>query len=614
LVQGDRKRPRSRVTQSTDARFSDQGFLYAEHGNRQIIGYVPLKEQSEMLDIMEVPQRHGVLFYNRTTNCLQLSDPENNTWICFSGSVPPVISGSYASHIGTQDGYTDGRLVNPSFSTGRVSSPDSPGSPFYTNSWDNDTNRRITRSNNLPWVLDSGQLVTDLQGGDITVKFYNGADSLIHTETLTPDGSLDDQVSSPNGYLEINSLETNFDRVEGFVEVDLATLSLLGGTGYLRAEIEHVIESAAYSQTLDYFLDTGAAPSINSQGLSLNAAVVKWLSGIKFAGQGSSVEFYLDALEVWKDTYRTDPVQVQCSEYGVGNFIVNYNDSDVTSDGSTPPTQPFEHDHDFVFSGTRTIQSNTTNPDENDNYAQMRYVVRDPFFSSNGPLISAIPEILINTYGDESTDTLELFVDEDYRLTNVSGSIAGINGVDRGARTWDSTATLVSTSGLQVINGALVFPQVDFSSMDPLTNRDYSSIPSDGLDKVYIRQFKDSAGVSRSNGVFRINGLTEAQRANKEVLVEIRVVGNHIPGNGTQGPGNEGTGWLSLNDPYNIATFLGDDGDGCFVSTGGYTAPDFEFTLGGFSTAFAENKAIEVRVTFKNPEGQNIHLRHHLRK
>lgn len=602
MVQGDKKRPRSRVAQSSDARFIDQGYLYAENGNRDIIGYVPLVEQSDFLDITDVPTQHGVLIYNKTTGCLQLSDPDNMQWICFSGSVPPVVSGSYASHIGSLDGNTNGLLVSPFFTIGRVASPDSLGVPFYTNSWDNDTNRDITRTNTLDWNLDTGQKITDLQSGEVTVKYYNGNNVLIHTETLSLDGSLNDQVSTPQGYLEINSLQRNFDRIEGFVEVSLPAFSLLGGTGYVQIVVEHIVDSASYSQVIDYFLDTGTAPSINSQNLKMDAVAIKWLSGIKFAGQGSSVEFYLDALEVWKDTYRTDPILVNSIEYGINNFVINYNNVDVTSEGVNPPVLPFEHADDFIYSGTKSINNDVINPDEDNNFAQMRYVVRDPFFTSNGSLFSANPEILINTFGNQSTDTLELFLDEDYRMTNASGSVVGINGPSRGARSWDSTMTLISGTGLQVINGLLVFPQVDFSSMDPLANRDYTSIVGEGTDKVYIRQFKDSSGVSRTNGVFRIAGLTEVQRTSKEVLVEIRVVGTHIPGNGVQGPGNEGTDWLSLNDPYNIGTFTGDVGDGCFVNTGGYLAPEFEFTFGGFSTAFAENKAIEARVTLKNPE------------
>jgi hypothetical protein len=125
---------------------------------------------------------------------------------------------------------------------------------------------------------------------------------------------------------------------------------------------------------------------------------------------------------------------------------------------------------------------------------------------------------------------------------------------------------------------------------------------------VYSRQFKDTLGVARSNGVLRLNGLSEAERANGDVLIDVRVVGDHIVGNGTQGPGNEGTGWLSLNTDYNIALFNGDTGDGCFVTTGGYSAPDFEFTLGGFSTAFAENNAVEVRMTFIHPSGVSTRI------
>jgi hypothetical protein len=250
-----------------------------------------------------------------------------------------------------------------------------------------------------------------------------------------------------------------------------------------------------------------------------------------------------------------------------------------------------------------------TNPDSNGNYSSGRYTVRDPFNSVNGTLIT--PLILINTYPNVSTDVLELFLDEDYRLVPNSGTsaLSAINGSGRGALLWNSSQSLAVSGGLQVINGALIYPQTDFSSYDPLPNPDYSGLPTTLGDEVFVRRFRDSAGASRSNGVFRLDGMTEVLRSSGDVLVDIRVVGPHIPGNGVQGPGNTGTGWISLNTNYNVATFKGDDGDGCFVTTGSYSAPYFEFTLGGFSTGFSANKAIEVRVTYKNPQALSTRIK-----
>lgn len=607
MVQGDKKNTRTNNF-STNVKFSGKGFVYAEDGStRHFIGIIPFVDENTKLPLREYPKLHGTLVYNRTTQCLELSDPDNNKWICFSGSEPVAIVGDFASHLGTTDGNSNGLLIDPTFSLGRVSTPSSPGTPYYAGGFDDDTNQDITDSNVLSWNLAGSNFITDLQGGTITVTFKDGNNNVLATEVLSPDGSLNNQSSLPNGYVQITSLQDNLDRVEGYLQVSIPANTLLGDTGYLLVEAVQEIDSVSYPQDLEFFLDKGNAPSFNSQSVSLESVSVEYLSGIKYAGQGSTLRVELDAQDMWKDTYRSDLLQVQGSSLGIGTYIVNYNAATV-SGGTQPPSAPFSHDDPFIYSEERSIANNISNPDSSGNYQQMRFQLRDPFNTVNGSLFSASPQVLINTFSNTSTGRLETFYSEDYRLIPGSGSISGLSGSSRDDREWDSTLSLVTSGNLQVMPGVLVYPQDDFSSTDPGLNLDYSDIPASGQDLIYSRQFIDTLGTSRSNGVLRINGLSEADRSSGDVLVDIRVVGDHVTGNGTQGPGNEGTGWLSLNTNYNIALFNGDDGDGCFVTTGGYSAPDFEFTLGGFSTAFAENNAVEVRITYKHPNGVDTRI------
>ena len=607
MVQGDRKNTRTNNF-STNVKFSGKGFVYAEDGKtRNFLGIIPFVEETTKLPLREYPKLHGTLVYNRTTQCLELSDPDNNRWICFSGSEPVIPVGDFASHLGTSDGNSNGMLIDPTFSLGRVSSPDSPGSPFYTGGLDDDTNQDITETNTLAWNLAGGNFITDLQAGTITTTFKDGDGNVLATEVLSPDGSLNNQSSLPNGYVQITSLFDNLDRVEGYLQVSIPANALLGGTGYLLVEAVQEIDAVSYPQDLDFFLDKGNAPSVNSQSVSLESVALQYLSGIKYAGPGSTLRVELDAEDMWKDTYRADLLQVQGNSLGLGTYLVNYNSATV-SGATQPPSSPFSHDDPFIYSEERSIGNGVSNPDSSGDYQRMRFQLRDPFNTVNGTLFSASPEVLINTFSNNSTGRLETFYSEDYRLIPGSGSISGISGGSRDAREWDSTLSLLTSGSLQVMPGALVYPQDDFSATEPGLNLDYSTIPGGAQDLVYSRQFIDTLGTSRSNGVLRIEGLTEAERSSGEVLIDIRVVGDHIVGDGTQGPGNEGTGWLSLNTNYNIALFNGDDGDGCFVTTGGYSAPDFEFTLGGFSTAFAENNAVEVRITYVHPNGVDTRI------
>lgn len=634
--------------QSTDVRYSDRGFAYAELSQTgEIIGLVPSYLPEERPSLKDSPK--GIIIHNRLTECLEISDPDNDRWISFcssgcgcpvgeptdgsfdDGALPIDPSGTvadavdlineylvssmffdYASHLGTMDGKTNGFLVEPSFAIGRVASPSSYGNPYYTDSWDTDTNRDITNQSSLVWQLVNNQRITDVQSGTISLNYYNGNNDLIHTELLVLDGTLNNQQSNPDSHIQVSNIIQLGNRKEGFLRIDVPVGSLITNGGYLRGLITHTINLVSYSHPiLEFFLDPAPSPSIVTQGVSLEVTPEKYLSGVKFATiSGSSrpqLRLRASVSGVWKDTYRADPVLVQTSQLGITDYVIPYNSSSVTKQGITPPISPFKYNEDFVYNEVKEIIGiNILNPDSSGAYKQVRYIVRDPFNSVNGSYFTPIPQVLINTYPPASTDLLELFTDEEYRLESSSigtKDMIDIHGTGRGIDAWDSPTSLISRSGLQVINGALVYPQLDFSAFAPVPNPNYIPLAAGPSDLVYIRRFKDTSGTARTNGILDIEGLLELDRSNKNILIDIRVVGDHILGNGTQGAGNEGTGWLSLNIPFNIATFLGDTGDGCFVTTQSLTAPYFEFTLGGFSTAYAANNAIEIRITYKYPSG-----------
>lgn len=530
--------------------------------------------------------------------------------ICCSGS---PASPEFASHLGTTDGTTNGVLESPSFVIGRVASPTSSGVPFYAGGWDDDTNRDLTNSSSFDWELAGGEKITDLHTGTI-VATYSDPSGELHVETLTLDGTVNDQASTPNGYITVNNLANHpqvSSVIEGFITISVPTNAILGGStqsGKVDVNIDHEVSIGnSFTQDLHFFKDGSSAPSFTSQLVELGTLYSRFLSGVEFISiQGanrSSLSFSIESPNIWKDTYRADPLLVNSSNYGIPNFTVPYNSAEVTKDGG-PSALPYIHDEDFVFSGSREITQPVVNPDSNGTFLTVSAQLRDPFFLFNGPAFSGVPALLINTFPISSTDTLEMFVDEEYRVDpSTSGSsLTGpdIDGADRGPRIWDSTESLVSASGLQVINGALVFPQADWSIYVPNPNPDYTVMPglspAEGLS--YNRQFRSAS--ARTNGVLRIEGMTEADRTSGDIKVFIRVVGPHITGDPNPGAGNTGTGWLDLSEPFDFGTFNGDDGDGCFITTGGYSAPNFQFSLGNFSTAFSENEAIEVMVIFPN--------------
>lgn len=647
-----RPRRKSGVKQSTDVRYSDRGFAFAELSSTgKVIGLVPSYLPSERPDLSDTPK--GVLIHNKESNCLELSDPESNQWVSFCTSgievlgVPtdgtfgdgPVIinpTGSiadaidslneylnkvalieFASHLGTTDGLTNGVFISPIFSIGRVSTPQTYGNPYYTNSWDNDSNKDLLNTGTVNLTLGSGEKITDLQEGTIKVKLYNGNNALVYTSSLILNGTLSNQ-SSSDGYVSVSSLQTKAIKIEGSLSINFPYSTFITDGGYIKLVITHEIGPDTYEHpVIEFFFDTASSPVIVSQSVTLDSAPEKYLSGVKFAAVSGStrpmLRVQLSASGIWRNSYRADPILVDGSNLGIGSYVVNYNSSAVTKAGQSPPVAPFVFDQGFIYEESRQVTSNTLiNPDSAGNYKQIRATLRDPFNSTVGSYFGPTPQALLNTYPVVSTDTLELFLDEDYRLeasSSGTGSMGAINGSGRGLDSWDSQLSLLTRPALQVINGALIYPQNNFSSTVPLTNPNYTTLGTGSSGALaYVRRFRDSTGLGRTNGILRIDGLSEADRLNKNILVEIRVVGNHLAGNGVQGLGNEGTGWLSLNDPFNIATFNGDTGDGCLVTTQGLLAPNFEFTLGSFSTSYASNQAIEVRITFPYPNAINKRL------
>lgn len=645
------KRPKRKngVKQYSEIRKSDRGYAVTLLGStREAAGLVDAFTNSTRPSLEDVPP--GVLIFNTDTDTLELSDPDNNRWVTISASggggdgtgsgilgVPTdgtfsdgaialnpsgtivdaidqinelLLNASilqFASNLGTSNGNTNGFIIEPSFTLGRVATPS--GGAFLTNSWDDDTNRDITTATGFTLGLTTGHRITNLESGTLSAKYYNGNNVLLHTENLVLNGSTSNQSSTPSGYLTVSGLITTGSRKEGGLTLQIPTSTLLSGSsGYLRTDVSHVIGINTYNNpSIDFFRDTGGAPSVSTQSGSLVSAPVKYLSGVKYATISGStrpvLRFSLSALNIWANTYRADPVVFDSSNLGVPDYTIAYNSAAVTKAGVSPPTAPFLHNQNFIYSEDKEVtQSGLTNPDANGNFRTVSYQLRDPFNIVNASTFTLSPQVMINTYGNSSTDNLELFVDENYRVNLTDSGIdafSGLSGAARGSFAFDSTSTIASTSGAQVINGALIYPQTNYSAILPSGNPNYSSQTGS---KIYMRRFKDPSGDFHSNGVFRIDGLSEADRAAGNILIDIKVVGIHDVGNAVQGVGNEGTGWLSLNAGFNIATFAGDDGDGCFVTTNGYAAPFFEFTLGGFSTAFAQNNSILLRITYLNPQ------------
>jgi len=298
-------------------------------------------------------------------------------------------------------------------------------------------------------------------------------------------------------------------------------------------------------------LSFSTLPSISEGVISSN----KYLSGVKYYSLGDTFIVSYVGEHVYKKCYHVSNV----SKYTF----------DGSSEQTVNPVGVPSVSGSISASGTVTIdQPNYYSLD-----ARLTASLYHPWKSTVSQS-SPSANMLVWTYGNVSTDLIEYFRDENYRLPNgsydsVPGSITGV---------WDSTQTLSNGEAL-VYNNKSQYPNVDFTSTLPAGNPDYT-LGFSG-DQHYFRAFYDSN--AHSNVTFDMNGLSHLSASGTGNLnLHIKLPSQ--------------TGWLDAGVPYNAAIFTGIDGDGCQVSK---TSSSITLTFGTFSTAFSGYMVI-LRATFRN--------------
>ena len=329
------------------------------------------------------------------------------------------------------------------------------------------------------------------------------------------------------------------------------------------------------SGILDLFYDTdnGADPSVSTPIISENVPIFKYLSGVKFYDAGSTWEVDVSASDVFDNVYHSTESPVVFSGWpGMGTVEIRYDDSTVGG-VSNPP------DIGETMSISNWSLGQVINQMSSD--ARITATPRDPYGSYTG-VQSTSQNILIWSYGSASTDLVEHFRDEDYRLLDLNYDTIPVAITSE----WDSTQSLDTYdggNGLQLYMDELYFPTLDFSSYMPSGNPDYSLISTEE-NKIYIRAFKDSSS-SHASGTLRMTGITKTQLYNRDIKVWIKAPSQ--------------TGWLDLTRDYNFSAFQGIDEDGCWVNRDIQSNSDFQFTLG---TNYTTNSGDMIIVKIQYPD------------
>jgi len=325
--------------------------------------------------------------------------------------------------------------------------------------------------------------------------------------------------------------------------------------------------ATASTNELDLFFDNNPnRPSIDNLSISENSITSnKYLSGVRFYSIGDVFNISLSSSNIYDNTYTQNQIIVNLNQFAANNLVLNHNSSGVSG-----PSDPPAIGDSFNYSSTFTVNNQNIFSDD----AIAEAYAEDPF-GAGSSIYSSSGKYLILTYNNQSTNTLELFLDETYRLPNDSYD----NLISNITNQWNSN-NILSNGNLQVWPGLLTYPQIDYTSgYSPAQTANYSSFSGE---QIYLRAFKSDN--PHTNIILQFEGWNVSEWPYSNIELEIK-----LP---TQ------TGWLRGDLPFNSADFTGSDGDGCFVANRSDNN-EFYFTFGTFSTANS-NFIVVIRIKYKN--------------
>ena len=211
---------------------------------------------------------------------------------------------------------------------------------------------------------------------------------------------------------------------------------------------------------------------------------------------------------------------------------------------------------------------------------------------------ASVTSILLDNVAASSTITLEDFNDEVYRLPSNSNFDANGTAV---TNAWTSTNTIADAGsagyndGLQVYNGTLVIPSINFSTITngPVSNVNYSTGVTGA--RTFYRFF--TMATARSNFTITVTG-TATPRAyaysmtngTNDIKIAIKLPNS----------GGEGTGWMDVTALFATAAWT--DGSGCLLSGTFSMNSAMSITVGTRSTGSPTvNGKVFLRITV--PQG-----------
>lgn len=529
--------------------------LTGPSGSLSLFGYAPLGEDQKVPKEF-LPQMGVDLYFNNQGVASGVTD------INFAGTVELTRNddGSVKVQIGenqnssswnSNDGQTDASVAN--IATTNYIMSDATGAAFKIGDWTAGQTKPCTKSNSISFK-SAGNVHFNIGDNEWQVVVFDadGSTKLVDatiTTVVTGDG--DSMVTgwtdgTPSGTGATNvtyslagkANETNYPSAVGGMAIPTFTFNLaniLPDGGRFKVQITGCGGTFTSS---DMFYINGETPAVASVDLTLTDTNEKQISGVKYVAASSTV------------TYTTGDITNLNNQAGVTNKLAVTGTgvsvaTPVTSSGLTGYTTAW--DNVSTLSATRSLAGNFKGTTVSVN------VTPENAFAKGTQVSKALSNVNINTYAETaSTDSTETFLTEGKRLKSDLTTA------------WDSTATLVGGTDLQVIPGeGLVYPTTDYSAIaTPAGNPNYSGMSGA---KYFYRKFIAGSGTV-FGGTLEMTGLG-ANFNNAAFTAELS-----IDGGGT---------WYSLKDARGGANPNG-------INTG-YSGSTVSFSYPGTTSSESAN-------------------------
>ena len=349
-------------------------------------------------------------------------------------------------------------------------------------------------------------------------------------------------------------------------------------TGYNDIVLKHTGTTGGDQIAASYkvFFDIGTVtPTVTALSVTLQTLAPKPLSGVQYAGAGTTVLVAATGNALVDNTYVADPITLT-GLHGAPTTVITPTDSSVS--GLTNPP---------IIGETLTVTDKVITlsvPNAASKDARITATPKDPH-GTYATTTSASKKLLVNTFGLRSAGNVEHFDDETYRLPTTWNSNDTTSSV---TSNWDSNAILPTGNAQQGIiadgENGLLYPAEDFTAFTPANTANYTGRSGDA---VYLRAFITSS--PKSSIQLALYGLAAAigQLGAGDVNVEVKLPGQ--------------TGWLDCAKPYDGAAGVNADGNGAMVGSISYSGGNatLNATFGGKSSYDANNRVL-VRIRLRN--------------